>query len=270
MDSMRSLNRSLPKSNNTRSAPPEELLQAFRTAALSVTNLYKSAVTDQSRSRQEGYQDALDDLLVFLDTENVGLQDGEGWRVRQWINDRYERTSSGGPQPDSDDDTGDTERRPRSASPNQNMQRPGTITEHQSSQSEQLVSPEKSGASVDASDSGKPTAFRFTAGQQEQEQDQSQTDQIMVGESETFQNQVQAQAPTNTATIVPARVELVQRGSRTPSRQGSRNSTRQSTREFTFNAGSKRKIQFPDFFDISSVQFGREGTGGTGKRSKLA
>ena len=57
MDSMRSLNTSLPGATSTTAAPttvkhqdpPEQLLTAFKAAALSVTNLYKSAAADQGR-----------------------------------------------------------------------------------------------------------------------------------------------------------------------------------------------------------------------------
>ena len=77
---MRSLNTSLPRTSPRRNQqPPEELLSAFKAAALSVTNLYKNAASEQARSRAAGYQDALDDLLSFLDKENLGLGDGEGW-----------------------------------------------------------------------------------------------------------------------------------------------------------------------------------------------
>ena len=84
---MRSLNTSLP-SSTPRPQPPEQLLQQFKTAALSVTNLYKNAVYAESQARQAGYQEAIEDLLHFLDRENLGLTDGEGWRVRQWATER--------------------------------------------------------------------------------------------------------------------------------------------------------------------------------------
>ena len=72
---MRSLNTSLPGTSPSKqhgSEPPEQLLQAFKAAALSVTKLYKTAALDQTRARSEGYQDALDDLLSFLDKEDIG------------------------------------------------------------------------------------------------------------------------------------------------------------------------------------------------------
>lgn len=87
MDSMRSLNSSLPRSSSIRRSnpPPEHLIQSFKTAALSVTNLYKTAAADQIRARELGYQDALDDLLVFLDKENLGLTTGKGGRFESGL-----------------------------------------------------------------------------------------------------------------------------------------------------------------------------------------
>lgn len=43
----------------------------------------------RSRSLAAGYQDALEDLLDFLDQKNLGLEDGEGWRVREWATRRH-------------------------------------------------------------------------------------------------------------------------------------------------------------------------------------
>ncbi|PKS07499.1 hypothetical protein jhhlp_006693 [Lomentospora prolificans] len=67
---------------------PEQLLDAFKAAALSVTKLYKTSVAAQTKARQEGYQDCLEELLAFLDKENIGLGDGEGWRIRRWATER--------------------------------------------------------------------------------------------------------------------------------------------------------------------------------------
>lgn len=90
MDSMRSLNSSLPTSisRKYKPYPSASLHQAFKAAAFSVTQLYKAATVDEDAARSAGYQDAIDELLVFLDRENLGLGDGEGWRVRQWATER--------------------------------------------------------------------------------------------------------------------------------------------------------------------------------------
>ena len=94
MDSMGTLDRSLPASREL----TEDLSSAFKVAAISVTNLYKKAISAPQQARQAGYQDALDDILSFLDRENLGLQDGEGWLVRQWatklLDDRPPTTTS--------------------------------------------------------------------------------------------------------------------------------------------------------------------------------
>ncbi|KAL5604231.1 hypothetical protein BROUX41_002212 [Berkeleyomyces rouxiae] len=67
---------------------PEQLLDAFKAAALSVTKLYKTSAAAQSKARLDGYQDCLEDLLAFLDRENIGLGDGEGWRIRSWATEK--------------------------------------------------------------------------------------------------------------------------------------------------------------------------------------
>ena len=74
MDSMRGLNTALPRATPQKAAgasptPPEALLQAFKDAALSVTKLYKTAAADQAKTRAEGFQDCLDELLTFMDKE---------------------------------------------------------------------------------------------------------------------------------------------------------------------------------------------------------
>lgn len=94
MDSMRNLHRSLPRSAPRHKkkipTPPEDLLQSFKSAALSVTNLYKRAAEELAAERQAGYQDAIYELLSFLDKENIGLETGEGWRIRRWATEKQD------------------------------------------------------------------------------------------------------------------------------------------------------------------------------------
>lgn len=108
---MRSLNKSLPK---TRRQP--DVHQSFRTAALNVTNLYKTALADLDRARSDGYQEALDELLAFLDKENLGVGDGEGWRIRQWATERLDGALPKHMNSDSDEEYLD-DKRARSSSP---------------------------------------------------------------------------------------------------------------------------------------------------------
>src|SRR5215469_213606 len=118
MDSMRNLRTSLPSTSRRQaSQPPEELIQAFKQAALSVTALYKTAGAEQARAYQEGYQDALEELLRFLDKENLGLQDGEGWRVRQWATERYQGSSQQAQGASDNEEEAEDEARARSSSP---------------------------------------------------------------------------------------------------------------------------------------------------------
>lgn len=67
---------------------PEQLLDVFKAAALSVTKLYKSSVAAETKARSEGYQDCLDDLLVFLSKEGQTLGDAGTSKLRKWASER--------------------------------------------------------------------------------------------------------------------------------------------------------------------------------------
>ncbi|KAJ9620658.1 hypothetical protein H2204_012213 [Knufia peltigerae] len=266
MDSMRSLNTSLP---STRPAPPEQLLQAFRNAALSVTNLYKSAVTDQGSARQAGYQEALEDLLSFLDRENLGLQDGEGWRVRQWATERYDGSASHQQGTEEDDDRSEVDPRPRSVSPvKEEGSAPSIPSRTEAPKVESSTQTEEALPSRDSEQTPPTPVFHFTGNMSSNEPENMQTD-------ETVQSVDGADNNTPSSSSVPAiRLELLNNyGSRTPHRHGGqRNGTRPNNREFTFTSGTKRKLQFPDFFDISNIgprdSFG--GGAGSNKRGRLS
>lgn len=246
MDSMRSLNTSLPAAYSTRQPPPELLLQAFKTAALSVTNLYKSAITDQSNSRAAGYQDALDDLMKFLDRENLGLDDGEGWRVRQWVSERYDGTANR-PQPDSEETKDESEQRAQSLPPS------GHQPDAQSMQTNPVAIEDNAASEVPIPQSVEPVqhepVFKFTAGTDEN---------ISLGSHSNSESN---------HTTSPIRVEVINRGSRTPHRGNQRHGTRSSARDLNPIAGTKRKLMFPDFFDITNIGSGN--AEGPSKRGRL-
>ncbi|KAF5554384.1 hypothetical protein FMEXI_2026 [Fusarium mexicanum] len=83
---------------------PEQLLDVFKAAALSVTKLYKISAAGQSKARADGYQDCLDDLLQFLDKEGMGLGDGEGWKIRKWATERLDGRESSSLNTESEDE----------------------------------------------------------------------------------------------------------------------------------------------------------------------
>jgi hypothetical protein len=88
---------------------PEQLLDVFKAAALSVTKLYKISAAGQSKARADGYQDCLDDLLQFLDKERLGLGDGEGWKIRKWATERLDGRESSSLNTESEDEAEKTE-----------------------------------------------------------------------------------------------------------------------------------------------------------------
>lgn len=69
---------------------PEQLLDVFKAAALSVTKLYKSSVAAETKARTDGYQECLDDLSAFLDREGQNLGEGGLLRLRKWASERRE------------------------------------------------------------------------------------------------------------------------------------------------------------------------------------
>lgn len=280
MDSMRSLNTSLPTSSpKARSAqPPEQLLQAFKTAALSVTNLYKTAASDQARARQAGYQDALDDLLAFLDKQNLGLGDGEGWRVRKWATERLDGSPPAHNGSDTDDERGEIEKRARSSSPV--IQRKSSRDLHLNRQATRSVSPVRTESAPPAPPTTvqqqssvfpRPEAFTFRSLHPYPQDVDMQLPDPAISNTAT-QPEIQPQLQINTTTS-SVRVDVVPRGSRTPHRHGhsSRHNTRSSTstRNLGSGAGSKRRIPFGDFFDLGSLGDGKDGSGGGGKRGRF-
>lgn len=273
---MRSLNTSLPASlpasrlNN----PPEQLLQAFRSAALSVTTLYKTAAAEQSSARHAGYQDALEELLSFLDSEHLGLGDGEGWRVRQWATERLDQGNAGlsaSAHPESDDDKVEMDRG-RSSSPagrpesNHDDDGGNILQGHSNPTSPQRIPVSPPAQVHSGNDSQSVTAFTFRSTQslprlQDQEIRGSDHDLPLL-------------STNRSASAV--RVEVVPRSSRHHRHGGSNG--RMNTRSFGTvgsvgalgtGAGMKRKTPFGDFFDVAEIGTGRDGLAGTGKRGRF-
>lgn len=271
MDSMRSLNTSLP-SSTPRPQPPEQLLQSFKAAALSVTNLYKNAVCEQAQAKQAGYQEAIEDLLQFLDKENLGLGDGEGWSVRQWATERLD----GNGVPGSDDD--DTVKRDRSTTPaaprrdhlgpESAQQQPKSTPavnsappqpppqQQPSLPQQQHPTPPPQPTPTEGNVIDRPAIFTFTSGSslpQSQEQD------------------VDMQPTENSSDSAPVSVSVLPRNSRPQHRFSnlSRSNPRASTRESSVGVGSKRKLAVPDFFDLSGLGHNSRDMFGGNKRGRF-
>lgn len=247
MDSMRSLNKSLPSARSNRPTPPEELLPAFRQAALSVTNLYKSAASYHDSIRQAGYQDAIDDLLKFLDKENLGLQDGEGWRIRQWATARYDishlQQSEGEDEDGSEHDQTQREQSPEKPTEDESNDASSSATSSQTPITETVQRTE-------------PPVFQFSHGTD----GAMQTDHSNASTGDSF-----------------VRIKVPNQSNRT-ARQHGRHTNQPNSRLVAQTVGSKRKMPFPDISEIFNFGLdkkdefdGSDGgsTGGGSKRTRF-
>ena len=273
MDSMRHLSTSLPQTRRRRNDAPE-LLADFKAAALSVTNLYKTAAASQSKARDAGYQDALDDLLAFLDRENMGLMDGEGWRVRQWAT---ERLVDDGRVPDQQQRQSSDEE----AEEDVQGQRPQRAESRSSSPEVHRKVPPMQNSSSEVEDN--TLERRTTASEPPQSQPPSNENFTFRSshayptnhdrESGMDLDPTQTNASTSTTTPAenaPPNVRLVSRahgrGKNHHSRRGN-NAAPTATLNFNLGAGagSKRKMPYQDFFDISGFSTDRSQDGKDGK-----
>jgi hypothetical protein len=281
MDSMRSLNTSLPRTSPRRNQqPPEELLSAFKAAALSVTNLYKNAASEQARSRAAGYQDALDDLLSFLDKENLGLGDGEGWSVRQWATERFDGAHSGARE--SEDEEEEQEEQPRSSSPevarkpttapvapqDQPQPEPGLVNidipSVQHPQQPQVARPDATVPQADTFTFRSSMSYPPPHHDREVDMDAS--------------NNPPTDSPNSPSSANPLRLEVHSRRRNNHNRSNNNNNNNRiasiNLGSLGSGAGSKRK-NLGDFFDISGLSFGtgnnnngRDGSDRGGKRGR--
>lgn len=255
MDSMRCLNTSLPKTRRRQPTPQPDTHQSFRSAALTVTNLYKAALADIDRSRSDGYQDALEDLIGFLDKENLGVSDGEGWRIRQWATERLDGSLPVHSTSESDDEE---DKRARSSSP---------IMERNSSPEEtRTVGPMADPAH--RSDSAPPSAAT------EPPTDTDMTPLPTMFHFSSPQAYPSSAPPENTSYDLPAAARRAFPPPRRSSHRSSSRNLRQSAAQNIVNlangtgAGQKRKIMH-DFFNID-MNDRRDGSGGGPKRGRMS
>lgn len=278
MDSMRSLDSSLPAATKRNDAP-EQLLDAFKAAALSVTRLYKAADQGKAAARAEGYQDALDELLSFLDKENMGLTDGEGWRIRRWATERLDgRAVSPNGGMETDDDAEDiqdrgsspeisrsqsatrrpslhTSQTPRAASPLRAASQPPLM--HAPIPSEQVNTVPPQGAFNFRSSIGYPSTRDLTPTE--------------LDLSSVSQHSNDTTIMSYTSSPVSRSIRTSSRHTNHPARPGGRGGSTIA------RPGQKRKATpsemdlFNGFFPTSrDYRDGNDGFGGGGKRSKYA
>ncbi|KAK4042639.1 hypothetical protein C8A01DRAFT_44389 [Parachaetomium inaequale] len=243
------------------SAEANELLDAFKAAALSVTKLYKTSAQAQAKSRADGYHDCLEDLLSFLDREGLGLKNGETQRIRKWATDRMEGRDSTSPPLESDDEA---ERSDAQVLSSPQMQRavPAAIQRLRDNE----------GPTRDASAPPILTTVPIQPSPAVEELD------IAVPSQDTFNFQTSHPYPHDEAlrlanlnlsdpqTISPS-------NTRTTSRSGRNRNGRAGARTaLGRGAGQKRKVNLAEIFDLGSLEYGngRDMFGSGGKRSRFA
>lgn len=269
---MRSLNTSLPGTSPPKSAAPEQpeqLLQAFKAAALSVTKLYKTAAQDQTRARTEGYQDALDDLLIFLDKESLGLSDGEGWRIRRWATERLDGRDPGQNQ-DSEDEA---EKIERASSPV--LQRAQSVT-RAPTRSASPVRTESAPPMIPATITETPDLpppsgpFTFRSSYAYPQDADMELADLELSDNGRGQSHEPSGNSSNAGSASSAiGISRPPRLANRHAAQSGRLSSRSSA-SIGRGAGQKRKINISDFFDISNLgPHTRDSHGGGGKRGRF-
>lgn len=290
---MRHLSTSLPRAAARRRAnePTPDILSDFRAAALSVTNLYKTAAKAQDTARAAGYQDALDDILAFLDKENLGLMDGEGWRVRQWATERLDGDPTAPRQPgaatttmaDEDEDDGSTTKDDdkddeRSSSPETTRKPPvqssSQLTEDDVVQHRRVVSepPQLPPDYLPQPPPQSDFTFQSTHAYPTNHERESNADMDVDLNATPVHSAVNSSAPSSTESV-----RIIPRVTRTNRHNNHNRRNAAGVPTFNLNlgsaAGNKRKMPYPDFFDISGLNDAGDrrepnGSGRGGKRGR--
>ncbi|VUC36918.1 unnamed protein product [Clonostachys rosea] len=233
---------------SARTENPEQLIEVFKAAALSVTKLYKSSVAAETRARSEGYQECLDDLLGFLDREGHQLADGGLPKLRRWIAERREGGDVTLPTSESEDEVekAETTHPNNSASASANSTTPTGTSSNQ---------PPTRAASVD------PAPVEIVPIPNE-------PPRFIVPSQESFTFGSDHQYP-NIATLDlsdgRARAPMSHHSSRqSRNRSATRNAFRVSN-QLGRGAGTKRRMDFDDFFGGC---FGGKDTFGNGPKRR--
>ena len=242
---------------------PEQLMDAFKTAALSVTKLYKTSAAAQAKARSDGYQDCLEDLMAFLDRQNIGLGDGDGRQIRRWATERLEGRDTALSSLDSEDEADKTEM--ASSSPTTDANAAVPQQPHQQPQQSQPTRPDAAPSAATPENITSATTFA------------AQSPPFVVPTQDTFNFQSSIPYPPDSELSI-ANLDL---SDSRPS-DGSLHSGTQAFRPRTTRpgarprgghvgrvAGQKRKINYAELFDLGSIG-GKDMFGGSGggKRTK--
>ncbi|KAJ9156273.1 hypothetical protein NKR23_g924 [Pleurostoma richardsiae] len=246
---------------------PEQLLDVFRAAALSVTKLYKTSASAQAKARADGYQDCLDDLLSFLDKENLGVGDGEGWRIRRWATERLE--GSRDPTAQAMESEDETEKAETASSPelhrsgsNPPLSAPrieaSTRTDSAPPPSVQPIMEEEPVEIV------VPTQETFDFRSQHPYPQEAYLNIANLDLSDSRPHDTPSSNPTSTTPVSIARQARARHGA-----SGVRTSSRSANNHLGRGAGQKRKVNLAEMFDLGSLGYGKDMFGGSGgKRSR--
>ncbi|KAH6842560.1 hypothetical protein B0I37DRAFT_199251 [Chaetomium sp. MPI-CAGE-AT-0009] len=242
------------------SADANELLDAFKAAALSVTKLYKTSAQAQAKSRADGYHDCLEDLLSFLDRENIGMRNGEAHKIRKWVTDRMEGRDSTSPlESDDEAERSDTQvlssprmQRGVPAATQRLKDKEGMLTRDASAPPVLTTVPIPPSPAVEEVDIAVPSqdTFNFQATHPYPHDEALRLANLNLSDPQTI-------SPSNT---------------RTPSRGGRNRNGRTGTRTaLGRGAGQKRKVNLAEIFDLGSLEHGngRDMFGSGGKRSRF-
>ncbi|KAI2469427.1 hypothetical protein F4781DRAFT_215808 [Annulohypoxylon bovei var. microspora] len=261
---MEALRGSSPSKTAAGCESPEQLLDAFKAAALSVTKLYKTSASAQAKARTDGYQDCLDDLLVFLDKSHIGLGDGEGWQIRKWATERLDGRDA---VQESEDEVDKAE--------------PSSSPEIHRSNSQSHLSAIRTEPHVQHDPVPQSVHMQLSTGTAPAEEQQQQMMTVPTQENFTFRsshpypqesypnlenldlsdstktNDTSSSASSAVPIAHPARSRTNKRGPRA-----------KPTNHLGKGAGQKRTINFAELFDVGGVAFGKDMFGRDGKRSR--
>lgn len=276
---MRPLTNSLPPARRRLDQP--ELLTDFKAAALSVTHLYKTALAAQDKARAAGYQDAIEDLLSFLDREELGLMDGEGWRVRQWATERLSEEAGGMAKKADTDDEADEETKMEKRSSSPETQRKAQPVPAMAVSSSELTDENiRRSARSEPPPDQLPTMDNFSfrtshvyPTNHDREAMDMDTTANVTSSTPTTPHGTSSETPT------PASVRIMARANRRTNHNRQRGANNGNNYGSTVNlnlgagAGNKRKLPYSDFFDVAGINFDstdKDGGGkGPGKRGRF-